>query len=136
VRGQHFINNLETLIMEYFLYKSKQNLIDIGVEASTIEENIAEAQESVKGFGLTYAVLTEEQAHKLIPEGCYCYGSDENGKFHCCPFWDKFVEMPKQSNGFCHYMKQGDFAGLDGGLLWDQIKSCGVKEYQSDYMEL
>jgi hypothetical protein len=59
---------------------------------------------------------------ELIPQGLYCY--DENGK---CPFWWKDIDKPEQENGYCLYMKKGDW-DLGGGLLWDQCKECGVNE--------
>lgn len=83
---------------------------------------------------------------QYIPIGCYCY--DENG---ICPFWDKDETKDIQKDGYCHYLKRSDFdinseggtiidmktneeIKLDyypfGGLLWDQCKECGIKNYE------
>lgn len=55
---------------------------------------------------------------KYIPDGSYCYN---------CPFLDKDETKPIQRNGYCHYLKRGDWENF--GLLWDQVKECGVKDY-------
>lgn len=79
-----------------------------------------------------------------IPHGMYCYNSEG-----LCPFWDKELSKPHQENGYCHFLKKGDWDinaeggritdlktgetfELDyypfGGLLWDQVKECGVHD--------
>ena len=79
-----------------------------------------------------------------IPKGSYCYNA--NG---ICPFWDKDNTKDEQENGYCHFLKRGDWdmnaeggrmidvktgevIELDyysiGGLLWDQVKECGVND--------
>lgn len=60
-----------------------------------------------------------------IPEGCYCYSYVEE-KYKVCPFWTKVQDKPEQENGYCHYLKQGDWE--TDGLLWDKVKECGVNE--------
>ena len=55
-----------------------------------------------------------------IPKGIYCY--DKNGK---CPYWDKDLSKPHQENGYCHYLKTGDWEAKHISLLWDQVKECG-----------
>ena len=58
-----------------------------------------------------------------IPNGMYCY--DDNG---ICPYWSLREDKPYQDNGYCAFMKEGDW-DIDGvGLLWDQVKECGVNE--------
>ena len=84
-----------------------------------------------------------------IPHGVYCYN------VAACIFWDVDVTKPDQFNGYCHFLKQGDWErnkemndnsfiihGKDKGksvsevigedfpssLLWDQCKECGLKE--------
>jgi len=41
---------------------------------------------------------------ELIPSGIYCY--IKNG---LCPYWDKYNTQPHQDNGYCHYLKIGDW---------------------------
>lgn len=41
-----------------------------------------------------------------IPPGPYCYDPETS---ECCPFWDYDTEMPEQENGYCHYLKRGDW---------------------------
>lgn len=55
-----------------------------------------------------------------IPHGYYCY--DEKG---VCPYWSKRADLPEQENGFCSYLNKSDVQLL-GGLLWDQVKECGI----------
>ena len=69
--------------------------------------------------------LTKKDAQKLIPHGDYCYVLKE-GRRNACPFWDKFPNLPRQENGFCHYLKAGDFTEKPTFLLWDQVKECGI----------
>lgn len=87
------------------------------------------------GKELSSHELTKDEAEKLIPHGDYCYIREEapklennfHGKIKNCPFWDSFYpKMPEYSNGFCHFMKVGDFTKDGTDLLWDQIKCCGV----------
>jgi len=84
----------------------------------------------------TYVVkLTHEECTKLIPQGSYCYTRGANGEFLLCPFWSRVESQSEQQNGFCHYLKVGDWQHPGIGLLWDQCKECGVNEYHSDYTD-
>ena len=74
--------------------------------------------------------LSKESAESFIPKGIYCY--DEKG---LCPFWDKFKELPNQSNGYCHFLEVGDFSSSGTFLLWDQCKECGIKD-DIDYSKI
>lgn len=60
---------------------------------------------------------------KYIPKGFYCY--DNNGN---CPFWSLDEDKPYMSNGYCSYLKQGDWDFNHIGLLWDMCKECDVNE--------
>ena len=83
-----------------------------------------------------------------IPPGDYCY-KYKNGKRITCPYWDIDESKPYQYNGYCHYLKKGDWEieeeqelknlktgeiekGKDvpfpTSLLWDQVKECGIKD--------
>ena len=125
----------------YYTYASKKELLDIGADSVTIFEDISELS-SLEEFKtvavptLNQVELTKEQCAKLIPEGNYCYGiktlEDGFATKRTCPFWDRLVDFPKQSNGYCHYLKQGDWQG-GLALLWDQCKCCGVNGYKEDY---
>lgn len=71
------------------------------------------------------AKLEEKNPEQYIPKGIYCY--DENG---ICPFWDLSRNHERQLNGYCHYMKIGDWME-DGNwlyLLWDQVKECDIND--------
>lgn len=67
-----------------------------------------------------------------IPEGDYCYtllAIVRNGrgmKIKTCPYWELMLDKPEQDNGYCHYLKYGDWEHNGLGLLWDQVKECGV----------
>jgi hypothetical protein len=109
----------------YWLYSTKDFLISHGVKESSICENLNE-------HGLIQCELTEEQAQALIPKDTdYCY-TRKGGGCERCPFWDLIEQFPRQSNGFCHFMKRGDFTGKSFGMLWDSIKECGIGSYNHD----
>lgn len=57
---------------------------------------------------------------KYIPEGPYCYRGE-----YLCPYWSKDHSKPDQENGYCSFIKKGDWE-LNFGLLWDQCKECGI----------
>lgn len=64
-----------------------------------------------------------ENPKQYIPKGCYCYS--EKG---VCPFWDSNPKKEHQENGYCHYLREGDWMNERFGLLWDQVKECGINE--------
>ena len=33
-----------------------------------------------------------------------------------------------QDNGYCHYLKRGDWEEEGWSLLWDMVKECGIKD--------
>lgn len=86
-----------------------------------------------------------------IPKGQYCYSRLKNGKLQICPYWSQRLEKPYQQNGYCSFLKKGDWdINLEAemadvktgkvvkqrgtqpdfpiGLLWDMCKECGIKE--------
>ncbi len=64
---------------------------------------------------------------RYIPKGMYCYIRNDNEKI-ICPFWDIDKTKPEQENGYCYYLKKGDWENEGFNLLWDQCKECGVNE--------
>ena len=95
-------------------------------------------------------ILTDEIKEKLkdheqyIPQKTpYCYIGIgwENNLYHIklCPFWAIDDTKPYQLNGYCHYLKAGDWMEFENGgtmLLWDQCKECGINdELSSEDME-
>jgi len=109
----------------YWLYATQEQLVKAGVHEYGIYEGL-------NSDGLTQAALTKVEAHSFIPEGTYCYHRNDIGVYRVCPFLDVIQHFPKQNNGFCHYLKSGDFSGKGLGLLWDSCKECGVKEYSEE----
>ena len=102
-----------------------------------------------------------------IPKGSYCYKFvkmtyDKELKLpvritKTCPYWRRIDHLHEQENGYCEYLKRGDydrnnsdeiFMEIDPkdntvrkrwkakempigvGLLWDKCKECGIKEYK------
>jgi hypothetical protein len=63
-----------------------------------------------------------------IPKGIYCY--DENG---VCPFWSIRKDQDKQNNGYCSYLKCGDWENRLTSLLWDQVKECGINDDMEEW---
>ena len=88
---------------------------------------------------LDLTVKMKAKDTSIIPEGPYCYIglSYEKGVLHTkvCPYFDHIEKGGSQSDGYCHYIEEGD-SKLDGtyneeggcDLLWDQVKSCGIND--------
>jgi hypothetical protein len=78
--------------------------------------------------------MNKRQAKKLIPRGDYCYDIiarvKENIKVKCCPFWGRNPEKHAQESGFCTLFNFKDWDTIGFGLLWDQVKECGLREYK------
>jgi hypothetical protein len=83
-----------------------------------------------------------------IPKGDYCYKMLEvvypeitdlppTLRIRRCPYWDRVDGMHHQEDGYCHWMECGDAPETDEdgeviggwGLLWDQVKECGLRNY-------
>lgn len=94
--------------------------------AKAIVEDV-EPDETPKGLGLhndprKMNRLLKTKGESVIPSGIYCY--DQKG---CCPYFDSADNQPEQVNGYCWFLKKGDWD--DGiGELWDQCKTCGVND--------
>jgi hypothetical protein len=54
-----------------------------------------------------------------IPQGIYCY--DDDG---VCPFWSIRKDKPEQENGYCSFLKKGDWDFNYCSLLWNKVKEC------------
>lgn len=67
--------------------------------------------------------LKREKGGSVIPKGVYCY--DGKGK---CPYHDIIEGKPRQSNGFCWFLEEGDWTEGAFGMLWDACKSCGIND--------
>lgn len=66
---------------------------------------------------------------KYIPKNTsYCYKRDKNGKVKSCKYWRKVSNKEEQDNGYCIYLKFGDWQGEGISLLWDSVKECGISE--------
>jgi len=90
--------------------------------------------------------------HPEIPKGYYCYtsvttGHEPSDAVHnklleifgepasstmpirrCtpCPYWGMDASRERQNNGFCTFLNTRDWDDSSGGLLWDQVKDCGI----------
>ena len=69
---------------------------------------------------------------KLIPPGTYCYIPLEViGKSLAilrCPYWSLDPNKPSQCNGCCSFLNRCDDDDEGFGLLWDQVKECGIND--------
>lgn len=75
-----------------------------------------------------------------------------------CPYWDQIEDRHHQENGYCHWLGYGDYEinhddsreflnvktgevdtassmPFGVGLLWDQCKECGLKNYSEKEIE-
>ena len=73
-------------------------------------------------------VLGIKQDTSVIPKGNYCYSRGENGEYIPCPYWSLNKHERYQDNGYCSYLGIGDWESPCGGLIWDQMKSCGIND--------
>lgn len=81
------------------------------------------SEELYKYLGLTWEEFSRwTAANRLIPKGHYCY--DEHG---VCPFWSIDKNHKHQDNGYCSYLKKGDWDFEGPGILWDQCKECSLE---------
>ena len=75
-----------------------------------------------------------------IPEGLYCYTrtsgwiTPEDGglpyfQTRTCPYWEN---RPGKYDAYCRFLDEED---IDGVLLWDKVKICGVKDYLDEDIE-
>jgi len=108
------------------------------------------------------AKLLEEKGESVIPEKtCYCYESLKQRKDNPmrlevigqCPYLDYDDEKPEQYNGYCWFLKKGDWEmngeteltdmktgkamsgddiGLPFSLLWDMCKECGINDEEDE----
>lgn len=74
--------------------------------------------------------IMAREPEKYIPHGDYCYAQlnwkDNIHHISLCPFWNQSLNHDSQNNGYCHFLKSGDWQKDLFGLLWDQVKECGV----------
>lgn len=61
-----------------------------------------------------------ERPEKYVPEGMYCYRGlgVEGNAYHTvrCPFLDRESDLPRQDDGYCHLLGEGDW-GTDAESL-------------------
>lgn len=74
-----------------------------------------------KGYELIYG-----KSKEVIPEGLYCYERISENKIKLCPHWRINKDKPEQMNGYCSFLKKGDWEMGALSLLWDQCKECGI----------
>ena len=58
----------------------------------------------------------------VIPLGMYCYDDK------ICPYWSRNEKEDEQNNGYCSFLECGDWEHDSMGLLWDQVKECGLND--------
>jgi hypothetical protein len=103
-----------------------------------------------------------EKDKSKIPSGPYCY-TYEGDNFKICPYWDTVEGAPEQANGYCKFLEKSDIdlakeamessdvviSDVNGkeldkedipdfifmGLLWDQVKECGINDIWEDEFE-
>lgn len=69
-----------------------------------------------------------DKSTDVIPEGIYCHV----GRSTFCPYWGRNPNQEEQNDGYCAFLGKGDWEHDGIGLLWDQVKECGVKDDVED----
>lgn len=82
--------------------------------------------------------MNEELDVSVIPSGMYCYTRmsdfvDGQMTIKPCPYWSIDRNQPVQANGYCKFLKKGDWMDDGTWLLWDQIKACGVNNEGEEF---
>lgn len=113
--------------------REKQSLCEIEIAGKTVEVNFYYSvcsvckTETASSDQINKNFLEVQNAKKdFIPRGNYCYTREEDGTISPCPFWSMREDKPYQENGYCSYMRSGDWNTDELSLLWDQVKECGV----------
>jgi len=98
--------------------------------------------------------MPRDEGKKVIPKGLYC-----DGKNGLCPYWSIVEHKPDMFNGYCSYLRKGDWelskeseivdfktkkiikskgeeSDFSFSLLWDQVKECGINMEDEDDIEL
>ena len=70
--------------------------------------------------------LIFSKPENIIPNGEYCYRRLSSKKIELCPYWSRDNSQPEQMNGYCHFLKRGDWESDELSLLWDQCKECNI----------
>ena len=79
----------------------------------------------------------------VVPKGDYCYklkkikyDKERSLPFmqiKTCPYWTFDKRYLDEGVGYCKYLKVGDKDENSQGLLWDQVKECGINEQHTNY---
>lgn len=77
--------------------------------------------------------MNKRQMKKYIPRNTfYCYHEDGQP----CRWWSIRHTKPNQVNGYCAYMRYGDWYDPWINDLWDQCKLCNEYLYEMPLREL
>jgi len=69
----------------------------------------------------------------VIPNGQYCY--HKPGRRDSCPFWELRNDKPERENGYCSFLRRGDWeVKNETSLLWDQVKECEINMDEEVYI--
>lgn len=66
----------------------------------------------------------------IIPPGPYCY-TYEGEHYRRCPYWSRHPKKREMDSGYCSALEMGDWMHRSLGLLWDQVKECGLNKRRS-----
>jgi len=73
-------------------------------------------------------ISTKIACIEAIPQGFYCY--DGEG---LCPYWSIKKDKLPQENGYCHFLKKGDWEFNHLSSIWDQCKECTIFREINEY---
>lgn len=69
---------------------------------------------------------------ELIPKGQYCYtildANNHKISVKNCLYHQIRKDKELSNNGYCKYLKIGDWMDNASGLLFDHIKECNINE--------
>ena len=92
---------------------------------NTEHPEIPEGHYCYKIVSIEYGPKTEESAQLAELLGIEDPGSEISRVTEVCPHWGCDPEHPPHENGFCRLLNINDWT-TPGGLLWDQVKECGI----------
>ena len=89
-------------------------------------------------------MLSELYSEACIPKGWYCYTPYKTiyrknrmptRVVTLCPYWRWRRLRRRQMNGYCKFLRAGDWQKDGPFLLWDQVKECGINEFTDEELE-
>lgn len=117
--------------------KQRKVIAKAGPKVVTLFQEGEDSMVLFSGHRVRRPQVPADKDTSCIPEGDYCYTYSKDGNHKVCPYWS-LVKPGCPGVGHCSFLGMSDEdPSLDfiddktgerigGGLLWDQVKECGI----------